>query len=278
VTGNSAPYGGGDRSGILNSCILKGNSATVSGGGAQESTLNNCTVTANTALSGGGAYQGAVNNSIVYYNTAPTWPNYQFQTTLRYSCSTPLAPGSGNLTNAPGFVDATGGANPRLQPNSPCINSGKNLYADTLTDLDGNPRQSGGTVDMGAYEFGSPASAISFAWLQQYGLPTDGSADLSDLDSDLHTTWQEWIAGTNPTNAASALRMLSVSNALSGLAVRWSGVSTRFYTLERATGLAGAAAFEPVQADLTGVEGVTSFTDTNAGNLGPFFYRVRVQP
>lgn len=45
--------------------------------------------------------------------------------------------------------------NYRLQADSPAINAGDNasVPADVVTDMDGNPRVVGGTVDMGAYEF-----------------------------------------------------------------------------------------------------------------------------
>jgi hypothetical protein len=195
---------------------------------------------------------------------------------MSHCCTTPLPSGSGNITNAPLFVDTNTWSNLRLQANSPCINSGNNASVTNLTDLDSNPRIMGGTVDMGAYEFQSPASTISVAWLQQYGLPTDGSADTADTDGDRLNNGQEWIAGTNPTNAASVLRMVSASNTVSGILVSWTGVTNRTYSLERTTNLASGSAFMVVQGNIPGLDGTLTITNTTATGPGPFFYRVRV--
>src|SRR5204863_2381531 len=128
--------------------------------------------------------------------------------------------GNGNITNEPLFLDRTAG-NFRLQSNSPCINAGNTDFVSTPTDLDGRPRIIGGTVDMGAYEFQPDVSGLFIGWLQQYGLPTDGSMDLADSDGDGLNNWQEWITGTDPTDSASALRLLTPAATPPGLLLRW---------------------------------------------------------
>ena len=222
-----------------------------------------------------------MNNCIVYFNTATNGANfYQDEYGggfLDYSCTTPQPTnGFGNITNAPLFVDHEG-ANLRLQSNSPCINAGRNAYAPGPTDLDGLPRLVSGTVDIGAYEFQGPGSGISYAWLQQFGLPTDGSADLVDLDADGHNTWQEWRCQTDPTNVLSVLRLLSATPDGTNVTVRWQSVAGVSYLLERSADLSATPPFTLLVPNLPGQPGTTSFTDTNAAGLVPLFYRVGVQ-
>ncbi|PWU11454.1 MAG: hypothetical protein C5B50_23350 [Verrucomicrobia bacterium] len=278
LSNNSASLGGGANSSTLNNCILFANSAAY-GGGAQDSTLSNCTVCGNTASPGygGGAYGGILNNCIVYYNLAPYGPNY-YSTTLNNSCTSPLpSGGSGNIASEPLLVSTNGWANLRLRSNSPCIDSGSNAYAPGLTDLDGRPRVVGGIVDMGAYEFQSGISGVFIGWLQQYGLPTDGSADYTDADGDGMNNWQEWIAGTNPTNTLSVLQMVSATPIATNVVVTWSSVNTRAYSLARATNLQAPPAFSMAWSNIAGQAGTTSFMDTNPP-AGASFYRVAVQP
>jgi hypothetical protein len=298
LIGNQAENSGGGAGGaLLNDCLLTGNSATNYGGGASGCTLNNCTVTGNLALPsvvgyGGGVNNCVLNNSIIYYNSDL---NYS-ESTLNRCCTTPLpANAPGCITNEPLFVDLAGG-NLRLQSASPCINAGDNAAVFIGTDLDGNPRVVGAAVDMGAYEFQGSGSAISYAWLQQYGLPTDGSADYADSDGDGMNNWQEWICGTCPTNAQSVLRLVSVEPAGGNIAIKWLSVPGVNYFLQRCAHLdspftlSATNSIDPrtnvvliitnsvtVGADIIGQTDTTTYTDTNAAANGPFFYRVGVK-
>jgi hypothetical protein len=283
-TNTAQAGGGGAYRGTLINCLVNGNTATQIGGGAYAygGLINYCTFVGNSAgQSGGGVFAGTLNGCILYYNSAPDGSNYIVDGfghgTLNYCCTTaPLPAGSGCITNEPSFRSLVGG-DFHLQTNSPCINAGFNGYVTSTTDLDGNPRISGSTVDIGAYEFQHPASLVSYAWLLQYGLPMDGSADFTDADSDGMNNWQEWICGTDPSNAASALRLLSPSNDLSGIQVTWYSVSNKVYYLQRGTNLLMQPAFSSIISNVAGQAGTTSFTDTNASGTGPYFYRVGIQ-
>jgi len=182
LTGNSADSGSGAGaySCTLNNCTLAGNYMNNgSGGGAASCTLNNCTLTGNSVntydlrfdvTTGGGADNSTLNNCILMGNSANDLSGGGFtilggganHCTLNYCDLYENSPDAYNNTvnhpknSNPLFVDTNGWANLRLQPNSPCINDGNNSYVTNATDLDGNPRISGGTVDIGAYEFQWP--------------------------------------------------------------------------------------------------------------------------
>ena len=91
--------------------------------------------------------------------------------------------------------------------------------------------------------------------------------------------WQEWIAGTNPTNALSFLGMFPPSASTNGLGVTvsWQSVSGITYYLERSTNLATQPPFSAIQSNIVEQATTTSYVDTNAVGTGPFFYRVGVQ-
>jgi hypothetical protein len=275
MSNSASAYGGGADGGTLRNCSLVGNTAADRGGGAYAGTLHNCSLAGNSATnSGGGVYGGNLSNCVVFYNAAITSPNIQAPVTINYSCTTPMpANGVGNITNEPAFVDLAGG-NLRLQSNSPCINAGHNASAAGPVDLDGNPRIANGTVDLGAYEYQGAGSIVSYAWLQQYGLATDGSADLADPDHDGQNNWQEWVAGTDPTSPASAFRVDSITPG-PPVGVTFWGLPDRLYTLLVATNLANPV-WTPVagQADVAGTGAPLTLTDASPADCR--FYRVKV--
>jgi hypothetical protein len=151
LTGNYASVGGGGAiGGTLVNCVLRGNEGYGDGGGAfWNATLYNCTLVGNLAQNGGGAFGCTLYNCIIYHNTAINGSN-NYSGSFNYCC-TPDLGGIGNITNAPLFVNETGG-DLHLQTYSPCVNAGTNSYAGAAVDRDGNPRIVGGTVDIGAYE------------------------------------------------------------------------------------------------------------------------------
>jgi Right handed beta helix region len=276
----SAFGAGGAALATLTDCLIISNQIS---GGAYECSLNNCTVAFNSAetIAGisPGVYECEATNSIIYYNVNGEDTNYAegfFENCCTYPMPSAFGNLGGNITNAPLFVNTNGDFH--LQSNSPCINSGNNAYVMSATDLDGNPRIVGGTVDIGAYEYQTPASIISYAWLQQYGLPTDGSADSEDLDGTAFNVYQDWIAGLNPTNSASILVMLPpvVTNNASGATISWQSISGIDYYLQSSTNLFAQPAFFIIQSNIVGQAGTTSYTDTTATNSGPYFYRVGV--
>jgi hypothetical protein len=288
LTSNTASsQGGGSYGGVLNWCVMSGNQALMYGGGSENGNLVNCLISYNSITGSGLGASGAdhcnLTNCTVFENfgvggggpVSGTCVNCIIDAYLGYFGAGPLNLLNCWITNDPVFVNLDAG-DFHLQSNSPCINSGNNAYVSGTNDLDGNPRITGGTVDIGAYEFQNPSSVLSYAWAQQYGLLTDGSVDYADSDGDGMNNWQEWVAGTNPTNVASVLSLESSAVTFSNAIITWSSVTNRSYYVQRGSNLSQPD-FSSIQSNIVGQINTTSYTDTNAVGSGPFFYRVGVQ-
>jgi hypothetical protein len=119
------------------------------------------------------------------------------------------------------------------------------------------------------------------AWLAQYGITSDfDQRSLDDADHDGLANWQEYVAGTDPTNAASVLAVsriepfLGAEEKVFGYSVTWPGVTGRVYSLEVSTNLLNWTALEGA-TDLPGRSPNNTFTDRLPSNVK--FYRVKVR-
>ena len=113
-----------------------------------------------------------------------------------------------------------------------------------------------------------------YFWLAKHGL-TNFNADVAaDMDRDGMTTWQEYRAGTDPTNQTSNFRLTSSVATPQGTVIRWSSASNRFYSLSRTTNLLQSFSAVAGATDLPATPPENVYT--NPGQSGAGFYRISV--
>jgi serine protease AprX len=107
-----------------------------------------------------------------------------------------------------------------------------------------------------------------------FGSVSTNRTRLTDTDGDGMTDYAEFIAGTDPTNAASNLRILKsyVSNGV--MTVQWSAVPGRIYEVQTSTNLVD---WDPVSLWMQASFSPMTYTWTNAGDKARSF-RVEVRP
>ncbi len=239
-SGNNASNGGG---GMLNytsapslsNVTFSGNNASNGGGGMLNYTsapsLSNVTFSSNNASNGGGMYNyissfPIIKNSIFWGNKTGSTTVSSIEgdaANVTYSDveqTSGIYAGTGNINQDPLFVNA---ANPAgadgifgtaddglaLTHCSPALNAGNNAGV-TTTDIVGNPRIFGGTVDMGAYEFQAASQYyITSPTTTNNALNFDGTNDYVEINNCSNNaltntdalTIEYWFKGTSNHSA-----------------------------------------------------------------------------
>jgi hypothetical protein len=101
------------------------------------------------------------------------------------------------------------------------------------------------------------------------------AADNADPDQDGMSNLQEFLAGTNPTNATSRVQFINpVSDGNGGLALSWLSAPNKYYTVERSDSIPGTN--WTTLGSMTGTGSILTYIDSSAGT-GMRYYRLRVQ-
>jgi hypothetical protein len=138
-------------------------------------------------------------------------------------------------------------------------------------------RYSDGVLDMGAYEFNPDVDydGMPDDWERIYFSSLTNMTASSDNDNDQFLDWQEYVAGTIPTNSGSRLVITGVVLAGTNLALTWQSVSNRQYSIVSRTNLT-AGAWAPVISNIPGVS-VANVRTVSVDNAGSVYYRVKVE-
>ena len=118
------------------------------------------------------------------------------------------------------------------------------------------------------------ANNVTKEWMRSYGLPETNAATQFDTDGDGTLNWEEFGAGTNPTDADSVFR--STQSAISGdqITIHWNAVNGKTYALQHKADLTDLS-WTTQLTNLLGVEPLSSVTIVLSGTKG--FYQIAVE-
>jgi alpha-tubulin suppressor-like RCC1 family protein len=130
---------------------------------------------------------------------------------------------------------------------------------------------------------------IADAWMQQYfghpyGQASDNSRATDDADGDGQNNLAEFQAGTDPTNSASAFRILEIAPADEDMLITWEAVGGKWYIVQTATNVTGSLSntfydLNPVIGSAGTNEFPLSVIHLGGATNAPVrFYRVRLVP
>jgi hypothetical protein len=263
---------------VIEGCTIIGNSSSIESANGFQSGIyvdstnavfRNTIIHENTAnLNGVQVVQN------LYINALPIMPD-MFQNVCMPQ-GYPLAV----LTN--GCIDADPCLNSdyTLSAQSPCIAAGNNAFTNSAVDLEGHVRIQYATVDIGCFEssYETPlltddadGDGIPDSWETTW---FDSVADCDPAahdDGDIFSNFEEYIAGTCPTNTDSCFLITNQVRTVDGIELQWAAVPDRVYGVEWT---------ESLTNDFQSIAGLTNLTAsscivTNGDDQG--FFRLTVK-
>jgi T5SS/PEP-CTERM-associated repeat protein len=146
--------------------------------------------------------------------------------------------------------------------------------------------RTGGTLLYGTAVLDPNASAVGDGipngWKQQYGLdPLDPNVANTDSDGDGMSNLQEYLAGTDPTNNASAFRIVEITPLDEDILLTWTTVGGKKYAVQFVDGGYTNCfnEYEPIIIAPGSGESTFSVIDPGAVTNGTArFYRIRLVP
>ncbi len=125
------------------------------------------------------------------------------------------------------------------------------------------------------FEYRYSANGTPYYWMYDSGLVSDDyeALDLLDTDGDGLASWEEFIAGTNPTQSGSGLAVeVDVQPVDGDYVIRWPSVEGRVYRLEESTNL--SSGFQVLKSNITATPPENSET---VDVRDAAFYRIEVE-
>ena len=114
-------------------------------------------------------------------------------------------------------------------------------------------------------------------YMELYGLPSDGSANYIDTDGDTFSNFEEWIAGTDPTDYESLLQIDAFEVSTNGESrLRWSSIPGKLYQVESSESIDGTELFKVWATNILGRGQSTEIIDTRPAPLKSRFHRIRI--
>jgi hypothetical protein len=105
-------------------------------------------------------------------------------------------------------------------------------------------------------------------WEEQYfGGGTNGAAG-DDTDNDGMKNWEEFIAGTNPTNNQSVFAFTFPGDSSAPNVLRWFSATDRYYELLKSTNL--TTGFSVLDSWILGTPPLNTYTDASASSAASF--------